>query len=123
VEEPVPDIPSLALNYRKLVLWFGMQLVVSVGSVPLRVLIPRDASAQVVPILVALAYLAITIALVIYAYRTAKALGSKASLVWAIAMPVPCVNMITLLILSAKATRVCRRHGIPVGFFGPRIRS
>jgi hypothetical protein len=121
VEEPIPDIPSLALNYRKLVLWFGMQLVVSVGSAALRVLTLLDASAQIVSIVVALAYLAIAIAVVIYAYRTARSLGSRAALVWAIAMLVPCVNVITLLVLSANATRVCRRHGVPVGFFGPRI--
>jgi hypothetical protein len=118
VDEPIPDIPSLALNYRKLVLWFGLQLVFSVGSGTLGLLTQNDDSGRIISMLITLG---ITIALAIYAYRTARSLGSTAGLVWAIAMLVPCVNAITLLILSRNATTVCRQHGIPVGFFGPRI--
>jgi hypothetical protein len=120
VSEPVPDIPSLAVNYRNLILWFGMQLVLGSGSLVFRVLVP-NVSPQVVSTIGTLGYVPIAIALVIYAYRTARSLGSTAAAVWAIAMLVPCLNLITLLILSANATRVCRQHGIPVGFFGPRI--
>jgi hypothetical protein len=36
-------------------------------------------------------------------------------------MLVPLLNVVTLLILSAKATRACRAHGVPVGFLGPKI--
>lgn len=116
-EEPVPDVPSLARNYRNLVLWFGLQLVLGgafVGGLP-----PILASARAVPWLVTLANLGVVIALAIYAYRTARCLGSKAPLLWAIAMMIPLVNIITLLVISADATRVCRRHGIRVGFLGP----
>ena len=118
MKEPVADIASLALNYRNLVLWFGMQLVFSVGSGTLGVLAPNDHFKQAGSTVITVG---ITIALVVYAYRTARSLGSTVPWVWAIAMVAPCVNVFTLLILSANATRVCRQHGIPVGFFGPRI--
>jgi hypothetical protein len=95
-----------------------MHVIVSGGFIALDVRMPNTGSAQIVSLIVGLT---VTIAVAIYAYRTALALGSRAAWVWAIALLVPCVNLITLLILSAKATRVCRRHGIPVGFFGPRI--
>jgi hypothetical protein len=119
VEQPVPDIPSLALNYRNLVLWFAMQLVLGVGT-GLGVLTPVFAGAKALSLFVTLAHLGVIIAIAIYAYRTARSLGSDAPLVWAIAMLVPVVSLITILLLSAHATRLCRQHGIRVGFLGPR---
>lgn len=121
MEEAIHDIPSLALNYRNLILSFGAQIVLGVGSTNLGVLPLPDPSPPIVLLLVTFTHVGIMLALAIYAYRTARSLGSRAALVWAIAMPVPVVNMIALVILSAKATRVCRQHGIPVGLFGPRI--
>jgi hypothetical protein len=106
-----PDISSLARNYRQLVLWFGVQFLVGViPVVALRTL------RYVVPIA---AVITIT-ALAFYAYRTAAALRESTPLLWAIAMFVPCANGITLLILSAKSTRVCRANGVAVGLLGPR---
>ncbi len=61
-----------------------------------------------------------SVALVRYSYRTASALGSSVPVIWAIAMFVPIVNLVTLLILSSRATRTCRAAGVPVGFFGPK---
>jgi hypothetical protein len=121
VAEPVPDIPSLAFNYRNLIVAFGTQLLLGVGSTNLGVLPLPDPSPPFVRPLVTFTHVGIMLALAIYAYRTARSLGWSTALVWAIAMPVPVVNLIALIILSAKATRVCRRLGIPVGFFGPRI--
>jgi hypothetical protein len=117
MDEPVPDIPSLSRNYRNLVLWVGIQLVVNVGVLMLGRLFPNDGSRIVWWVI----SIGIIIPLAIYAYGTARSLGSTAAIVWAIAMLVPYASLITLLILSAKATRICRQHGIPVGLFGPRI--
>jgi len=121
VEEPVPDISSLALNYRNLIFAFSTQLLLGVGSTNLGVLPLPDPSPPLVRLLVTFTHGGIMLALAIYAYRTARSLGSRAALAWAIAMPVPVVNLIALIILSSNVTQVCRRHGIPVGFFGPRI--
>ena len=42
---------------------------------------------------------------------------------WAIAMFLPCINVISLLVLSAKAQAWCKQHGVKVGFFGPTKES
>jgi hypothetical protein len=65
--------------------------------------------------------LATFVGLVYYGYRTATALGSGVAWLWALAMVVPCVNVVTLLALSSKATRACRENGIEVGLLGPRV--
>ncbi|HEX5758194.1 MAG TPA: hypothetical protein VF121_03275 [Thermoanaerobaculia bacterium] len=114
------DVAGLALAYRQLVLWFGAQLVLSLAWLGLEPVAEGGAGA-ILAFGVSLGLLATAFALAYYAYRTATALGSKSGVLWAIAMLVPCVNMITLLVLSSKATQACRANGIPVGFFGPKV--
>ena len=115
------DVPKLAASYRRLVLWFGVQFVITiVGS-----LASFMTGENLLGVLISFAYficIMITIvALAIYAYRTAAARGSRVPFLWAVALFIPLVNAITLLVLSAKATNACRKAGIPVGFFGPKI--
>jgi hypothetical protein len=105
------NISNLALSYRQLVLWVGVQILISLG-----LLVFNSLSLILVPALVAT-----IIALAFYAYRTAEALGSSSAPLWAVAMLIPCINIITLLVLSSKATAVCRANGVPVGFLGPRV--
>jgi hypothetical protein len=38
-------------------------------------------------------------------------------------MFLPCINILTLLVLSSKAQSWCRRYGIRVGFLGPTKES
>jgi hypothetical protein len=105
------NISNLAVGYRQLVLWVGVQIVMSLG------LLLFDFLA-----LILVPALAVTVvALAFYAYRTAEALGSSVAPLWAVAMLIPCINIITLLVLSSKATAVCRANGVPVGFFGPSV--
>jgi len=59
------------------------------------------------------------VAMAFYGYGTAKALGSKVAWLWALAMLIPCANVISLLAISSKATNACKAHGIPVGLLGP----
>jgi hypothetical protein len=108
------DVVRLARVYRTLVLWFGLQLVVGVASSAF----PKGSAVAVIAGLVGLVAL---IAIAINAYRTASALGSKVPFLWAISMAIPCANIITLLLLSAKATKECRARGIAVGMLGPKI--
>jgi len=42
---------------------------------------------------------------------------------WAVAMCVPCANLIVLLLLNSRATAWCRERGIEVGLFGPTRQS
>lgn len=104
-------ISNLAVSYRQLVLWVGAQILISVGLLLLDSLALIFVPALIVTI----------IALAFYAFRMAEALGSSSALLWAVAMLIPCVNIITLLVLSSKAAEVCRANGVSVGFLGPRI--
>ena len=114
------NVPLLAHSYRRLVLWFGAQLVLDLIAMPLNALPTPTAGVAALSVVVLLGLLALLAALAVYSYRTATALGSSVAVLWAIAMFIPCANVITLLALSASATRACRANGIPVGFFGPK---
>lgn len=113
------DVSGLATAYRRLVLWFGAQLIVGFVRV---VTEPAEGPVGLIgAAVVVVGVLATMIALVYYGYRTAQALGSDAAWVWGAAMLVPCISLITLLVLSSKATRACKAHGVPVGLFGPKV--
>ncbi len=112
-------IRRLAPAYRRLVLWFGAQLLLYVGILALqfmsigraRVLLDYALPAGSLIAAGALAY---------YAYRTAAATASDVPWLWAIAMLIPCANVIALVALNSQAKRACRYHGIPVGLLGPK---
>ena len=115
------DVSGLAFAYRRLVLWFGVQLVVHFGSVALSLSEGQSVAKGILNLgLIALLIVTI-IALAYYGLRTATALGSNFGWLWGFAMFVPCLNAITLLVLSSRATSMCRANNIPVGFFGPRL--
>jgi len=114
------DAAKLATAYRRLVMWCGAQLaILLLGG--LAIVLAGPGKLAFALALIRLWMLLVTVvALVLYAYRTADALGSGAAPVWAAAMLVPLINLITLLVLSSKATRACREAGIDVGFLGPK---
>jgi hypothetical protein len=102
------EIAALAKNYRQLVVWVGLQILFSAAT--LGVPLPFG---YVLPVTV--------VAIMFYAYRTAKALGSTSGVLWAIAMLLPIVNLLGLLSLSSRASAVCQANGIEVGLLGPRV--
>src|SRR4030042_5974008 len=112
-------IRMLAPAYRRLVLWFGAQLLLNAGILSLqlramgraRILLGQALAAGCLVTVGAIAY---------YAFRTAAAAGSDVPWLWAIAMLFPCANVIALLALNSQAKRACKYHGIPVGLFGPK---
>jgi hypothetical protein len=114
------DVAALAWSYKRLVGWFGVQLVLGLSG-PLAVTVITDpsifliyAAARLLAALVSVGFLGY------YAYRTAAALGSKVAVLWAMAMIVPLVNVLTLLALSSRANHACTRAGIEVGLLGPK---
>ncbi|HXA15925.1 MAG TPA: hypothetical protein VN380_02980 [Thermoanaerobaculia bacterium] len=140
MNEKPPDIPRLAIAYRHLVLWFGAQLFVTLASVllqfaahgrsvgsaanPLMVpLTPATISSSATVAALAIGHFVIFVALALYSYRTADALGSPVALLWVIAMVVPVVSLFALLLLSSRAAAICQANGIPVGLFGPKLPS
>ena len=115
------NLATLSVAYRRLVLWVGVQILVALaGNLLIASLQP-----SLIAIVLSLANIAVVLATIvmlsIQAFRTAKALGSRVGVLWAIAMVMPLVNLITLLALSSKATRACRQAGIPVGLLGPKL--
>lgn len=106
------DVNDLGRAYKSLVLWFGAQLLLSIANgatpAPLKAIFSLGVFVTLIP-------------LTIYAYRTAKALGSNVAWLWGALMFIPCANAITLLVLSSKATAACKERGIAVGFFGPKL--
>ena len=114
------DIDTLAYEYKQLVVWVGIQLVLAIVGQVVAILLGNTLAGAIVGLIKLLGILVTAVALGWYAYGTAGALGSRVGLLWAIAMVVPLVNVITLLVLSSKATRACRARGIPVGLFGPK---
>jgi len=117
----VLDVSALAHAYRYLVLWFGVQLLISFASAIVQMARMSGALEVILSLLVSGGMLATFVGLVYYGYRTATALGSRIAWLWALGMVFPCVNIVTLLALSSKATRACRENGIEVGLLGPKV--
>ncbi|HEX5044732.1 MAG TPA: hypothetical protein VFV75_17670 [Candidatus Polarisedimenticolaceae bacterium] len=109
----------LVAAYRALVRWFGVQFLLTFGIGFIAGLLGLGRGPEIQGIQ-GLATLGSIVPLAIYAHRTAAALGSPVSFLWGIGMVVPLINMITLLILSSRASRACRAAGVPVGFLGPK---
>ena len=90
-------------------------------------LAPRDMSqggalvAMVVHSGVFFCSLGLLVAMCIFVYRLAGGLGSKVAVLWSIGMIMPCLNLLFLLGLSVRATRVLRAHGARVGLMGADI--
>jgi hypothetical protein len=115
------DARGLAHAYRRLVLWFGAQLVLIPLALPLNATSPLGTGAQLLALAILVFSFAASVALAVYAYRTALALGSSAAVLWAIGTFLPGVGVLVLLALSARATRTCKASGIPVGLLGPKL--
>jgi hypothetical protein len=115
------NIERLAAAYKRLVLWFGAQLLVTPYWIGVRFVLGESLTAHVLRLVGCVAGFVALAALAYYGYRTAAALGSEASWMWAVATFVPCVSAVTLLILSQKATHACDAQGIRVGLLGPRL--
>ena len=109
-----PDIAQLSKNYRRLVLWFGSQLIMSAGSA-----LASLAQDDLLSLALTVPHVVIIAVLGLYSYRIARLLGSSVAMLWAVEMLFPYLNIITRLALSRKSTAVCRANGIRVGLFGP----
>lgn len=115
------DPRNLAFAYRRLVLWFGVQLLLFVGSFGLHLFSADSALGAIVAIAITGGSLVTALALCYYGFRTSGALRSKVPWLWGVVMLVPYLNVVSLLLLSSKANKACRAQGIPVGLLGPRV--
>jgi len=67
--------------------------------------------------------LVVVVAAMVYVYRLAKALKGMSPVLAVIAMLIPCANLITLVVLSMKATTMIRGAGFQVGLMGADIEA
>jgi hypothetical protein len=104
----------------------GLQILIYILRYPLAFALGL-ANARVLLGLVAvvnlLVLLVVSVLIAVAAYRLSEHLDIGPPILWAIAMFLPCLNIIFLLILSAKAQTWCRQYGIAVGFLGPSKES
>lgn len=119
---PLDDAEAIAKLYRRLVLLVGLQLVLGVFAQTLPAM-GNSMVAGLLSIVVLVGLLCILAMLAVTAYKLTELLGAGTPILWAIAMFLPCINIITLLVLSSKAQTWCRQYGIKVGFLGPTPES
>jgi hypothetical protein len=119
---PLAEAETTARLYRRLVLLVGFQILLGLVQAPLQaVAAQQGALAGVLVILIAL--MGLLVAISITAYNLSRHLGEGLPLLWAIAMFLPCINILVLLVLSSKAQAWCQRYGLKVGFLGPTKES
>lgn len=119
---PVEEAEGIARLYRRLVLLVGLQLFLSF-MFPISGSMATQSQTGVVALAILLVLLVLLGAIAVTAYQLTSLLGSNWAILWAIAMFIPCLNILFLLALSANAQSWCRRYGIKVGFLGPTTES
>jgi predicted permease len=117
----VENAETIARLYRRLVLLVGFQILVSFLRVPLM----TAPAGMVFPLALVFLVLVIgsAVALAVTAYRLAEQMGLGRPLMWALKMFLPCINIISLLVLSSKAQAWCKQYDIKVGLLGPTKES
>lgn len=109
---------ALKSGYRGLVLWLAVQLVLGgvlmglgslAGESPLGLVLALAELATIVVSTIGLAYCG---------YRTAHALGSATPWLWGLAMLVPCMNIVTFVVLISKARQAAAASELSLGL-GP----
>jgi hypothetical protein len=124
-EVPFDEAVAIARLYRRLVLLIGLQILLGLGRIPLFLAIQGADSALpsiVLGLVFTASLLVIGILTVVTTYKLAGHIAST-PLAWALAMFLPCINILFLLILSSKAQDWCRQYGIRVGILGPSLES
>jgi len=102
---------AIAVNQRRVILCFGILLLCNIGQVAMATILPILAPILMIGSLVTM------VVSIVFVYRLAKALGYIA-IIYAIAMVIPCISLITLLVIVSRATNTLKKAGIKVGFFG-----
>jgi hypothetical protein len=119
---PFDDAEAIARLYRRLVLLVGAQILAG-GFYQTLSESDMSQGMAMVALLFSVGLLGISVAMVVTSYRLARYLGLGVPVLWAVAMFIPCINLLVLLLLSSKAQTWCQRYGIKVGFLGPTKES
>ena len=110
---------DVALRYRRLVLLVGVQLL---SQIPRFFVEDPPSDLQMILVLVGMfsGFIA-SIAAAVTGYELSRDLNLGMSILWAIGLFVPLINILMLLAISSRAQNWCKERGIAVGFFGPKI--
>ena len=117
------DAVTMARFYRRLVLLVGAQILLGLFQLPLQAATSHEGALIVILLVVVLGSLGLLVAIAVTAYQLSSHLRESVPLLWAIVMFLPCLNIIGLLVLSAKAQSWCSRYGLKVGLLGPTQES
>lgn len=101
---------KIAVEQRHVLLCFLVQVVFNVGQVAAR-------TAPLVGLVAGMGGIVMIVIGAIFVYRLAKALG-YAAILYAVAMIIPCINLLTLLVLVSRATSALKQGGVKVGLLG-----
>jgi len=123
VAVPLDDAEVIARLYRRLVVLIGLQILLYVLVQTLTAGSRGSLTTAFLGLVAVAALFGIFITVAVTAYKLSARLGAGMPILWAIAMFLPCINIITLLALSSKAQTWCRQYGIKVGFLGPTPES
>lgn len=113
----------VAILYRRIVLLIGGQLLGTVLGQALAAAAGDTVLLALMGLLVLLGALVLGVLCAIATYQLMRELGSPVPWLWAIAIFIPCVSIIVLLVLSARAQAWCKERGIKVGLLGPTKES
>ena len=91
-------------------------------GIPLHFLAGGPSAAAIVVLLLGLVGAGLSIMMAFTVYRLTDVLGGVPVL-WALGMFVPLVNIVLLLVISARSQKWCRTRGIQVGLLGPTSAS
>jgi hypothetical protein len=101
----------IALHQRRVLMCFLALLTFNIAQVAL------VAVAPIAGVPLAIGSFAAMIFGLFAVYRLAKALGYTA-IIYAIAMIIPCINLLTLLVVISRATKALKEGGVKVGLLG-----
>ena len=79
------DVAKLAISFKGLVLWVGVQYVIAIIGYIAMTVVAEPTLVFVISLLRLIGILVTVLALAVYSYRTAVALGSRAGVLWALA--------------------------------------
>ena len=117
---PFAAAEAIAGLYRRLVLLVGLQVLLGLLQVRLDQATP---AAGLLSLLISVVLIGTLVAIAVTTYKLTGHLGEGLPILWAVAMFIPCANILGLLVLSSKAQRWCKQYGIKVGLLGPTKKS
>ena len=105
------QVEAAATAYRGLVVWFGLSYLAGIPT--------RMTESMALALVFLVLWLAATVVMLINVYRLSASIGWAAPVLWVVLMFFPCINILVLVVLSARANEWMKACGVKVGLLGP----